>query len=456
MSAVSNMPALRPYGFCQPTTHNFDRPQVKHQPGTHVRRLFYGAHSGAVGLCVARLLRWVSGLRRSRTTRRFREASRRTLFLPGLLGGAASSHAEVSQSESPVPKASDTLFQRNTVRLRNLGEDPEVQMLRRLQEQLQLFDTERGQFVTLTDTLRPGEKLHDADLVCIGEQHDLEADHTIQRVLLDALTYTLLRELRSTDMTTPQNLSRQRVAVGVEYFYREQQDVLDALVFNGMPVKVFQEQSQFSELWNYDWSLYRPLFRYVQLNKNQLVGLNIPMEKVRAVSKSGVSNVSFKDELPSLDLSKSKHRRRFEDMLKLPVDKVLDRMKNPPDVLPNPKLDRIYESQCLWEEYMGETANRYLQANGGRMVVFAGFNHVWRDGIPDRFERQSLQSGKALKSVTIVPWHWGSSKPEDLPRFADYILCMTGSGGGDELAATVREQRARLSKKERVFPAGFL
>jgi len=44
--------------------------------------------------------------------------------------------------------------------------------------------------------------------------------------------------------------------VGVEYFYREQQEVLDALVFGGMPVKVFQEQSQFSEVWNYDWSLY--------------------------------------------------------------------------------------------------------------------------------------------------------------------------------------------------------
>jgi uncharacterized iron-regulated protein len=340
--------------------------------------------------------------------------------------------------------------------LTRLDEDPEVQTLRRLQDQLQLFDTHRGQFVSLADALRPGARLHDADLVCIGEQHDLEADHTIQRVLLDALAYTLLRELRSTDMTTPQNRSQQKVAVGVEYFYREQQELLDAFVFSGMPVKVFQEQSQFSEVWNYDWSLYRPLFRYLQLNRNQLVGLNIPMEKVRAVSKSGVSNVSFKDELPSLDLSKSRHRQRFEDMMQLPVDRVLDRMKSPPDVLPNPKLDRIYESQCLWEEYMSETANRYLQAHGGRMVVFAGFNHAWRDGIPDRFERQSLQSGKALKSVTIVPWHWGSGKPEDLPRFADYILCMTGSGGGDELAATVREQRERLKKKERVFPAGFL
>jgi len=340
--------------------------------------------------------------------------------------------------------------------MRNLDEDPEVQLLRRLQEHLQLFDTQRALFVSLGDALRPGEKLHEADLVCIGEQHDLEADHTIQRVLLDALTYTLLRELRSRDMTTPQNLSQQRVAVGVEYFYREQQDVLDALVLGGMPLKVFQERSHFSEVWNYDWSLYRPLFRYVQLNKNRLVGLNIPFEKVRAVSRSGISNVSFKDELPRLDLSKSGHRQRFEDMMQLPVDRVLDRMKNPPHVLPNPRLDRFYESQCLWEEYMSETANRYLQANGGRMVLFAGFNHVWRDGIPDRFERQSLQRRKALKAVAIVPWHWGSNKPEDLPRFADYILCMTGSGGGDMLAAKVREQRMRLSKEERVFPAGFL
>lgn len=455
MSAVSFTLALEPHGLRQPTTRDSKRLQMTHQPGNLGWRLLHGAHSGALGLCAARLLRGNLRPRCSRTVRRSRETYRRTLIFPSVLGGAAA-HAEVGQSEGPAQQEDAARVQRNTIRLRNLGQDPEVQLLRRLQDQMQLFDTARGQFVSLMDTLRSGEKLHDADLVCIGEQHDSEADHTIQRVLLDALTYALLCELRSTDMTTPQNLSQQKVAVGVEYFYREQQDVLDALVFGGMPVKVFQEQSYFSDVWNYDWSLYRPLFRYVQLNKNQLVGLNIPMEKVRAVSKSGVSNVSFKDELPSLDLSKSRHRQRFEDMMRLPVETVLDRMKGTPDFLPNPKLDRVYQSQCLWEEYMSETANRYLQANGGRMVVFAGFNHAWRDGIPDRFERQSLQSGKALKAVTIVPWRWGSSKPEDLPRFADYILCMAGSGGGDELAATVKEQRVRLSKKERVFPAGFL
>jgi len=332
-----------------------------------------------------------------------------------------------------------------------------VRLLRRLQASVRLFDTARGEFVSLVDVLRPGEKLYDADLVCIGEQHDSDADHAMQRIILDALTHALLVDLRKGDLTTPQNMSpAHKVAVGVEYFYREQQDVLDSLVFGRASSREFYQRSQFQEVWSYDWALYRPLFRYVQLNNTSLVGLNIPMAKVREVTRNGLDNVDFKSSLPELDLAVPLHRRRFEDMMQLPVDQVLERMRSPPDTTSNPKLDRMYASQCLWEEYMSQTANVYLQADAGRMVLLAGYNHVWRDAIPDRFERQSAQSGRPRKAVSIVPWRWTDADPGKLPRFADYLVCMRGAGGGDEVAASVSDQRARLRTQERVFPAGFV
>lgn len=90
------------------------------------------------------------------------------------------------------------------------------------------------------------------------------------------------------------------------------------------------------------------------------------------------------------------------------------------------------------------------------MVLMAGFNHVWRDAIPERFERQSSRRGMPLKAVSIVPWRWTDPDPDQLPLYADYLVCMRGKGGGSEIAAAVQEQRSRLSSKERIFPAGFV
>jgi uncharacterized iron-regulated protein len=360
-------------------------------------------------------------------------------------------------------------------RKRLLRDDGEVKLLRRLQDSVRLFDAARGKFVRLSDALRPGEKLYEADLVCIGEQHDSEADHTIQRIILDAIQTKLIHE-HSDDGATAAGAT-DPVAVGVEYFYREQNDVLDALVFGEANPKVFQERSQFGKVWNYDWSLYKPLFRYVQLSKNRLVGLNIPKRMVREVAEYGIDNVAFKDALPQLDLSVEQHRHRFENMMggmhqhTVPVS--ANGMDSSgvagisSDAGPDPVMDRFYTSQCLWEEYMSQSANGYLQANAGRMVLLAGLNHVWRDAIPDRFERQSRKKGnKPMKAASVVPWHSPDTDPARLPRDADYIICMHGGGGVDhvapvswtnyKVAAAVSKQRARLRTQERVFPAGFV
>jgi uncharacterized iron-regulated protein len=260
----------------------------------------------------------------------------------------------------------------------------------------------------------------------------------------------------------------------VEYFYREQNEVLDSLVFGRANPKVFQERSQFERVWNYDWSLYKPLFRYVQLSQNRLVGLNIPKWMLHEVGEHGIDNVPFKDSLPQLDLSVEQHRHRFESIMHQHAVTVNANGLAQGDIAGissearrDPVMDRFYTSQCLWEEYMSQSANGYLQANSGRMVLLAGLNHVWRDAIPDRFERQSRNNGgKPLKAASVVPWHSPDIDPARLPRDADYIICMHGGDIGDKVAvapwtnykvaAAVSKQRARLRTRERVFPAGFV
>lgn len=353
---------------------------------------------------------------------------------------------------------------------RRLLDDPEVRLIRELQQGVKLVDGKSGQSLALPQLLCPGSLLYDADLVCVGEIHDSAADHAMQRLLIDALTYQLFLELRQSEGVdasaprgrTPQNLSAQRVAVGVEYFSRRQQPTLDSLIFDkskdglGSSPSKFREACDWDRVWAYDWDIYAPLFRFCQLNLNRIIGLNLPLEAVLTVSRGGLDSAPdwLREQLPPLDLTQQKHRRRFEDMLQMPLQDAVRRMGLPVDEWsPKKKLNNMYQAQVLWDEFMANTALAYINDVGGRLVALAGANHVWRDAIPERFERQAARGGTPRKAVTIVPWRGDRLPP---PGVADFLLRMDGAGGGDKIAAVLQEQRQRLRGQPRVFPAGYL
>mmetsp|Transcript_20265 Transcript_20265/g.51778 ORF Transcript_20265/g.51778 Transcript_20265/m.51778 type:complete len:454 (+) Transcript_20265:61-1422(+) len=395
-------------------------------------------------------------------------------LLASALGGAACALLGAPRSRAAAARAKTVLVDLEAGKEQRLLEDEEVRLLRELQARFVLFDTRRKAFVGLPELLRPGGALYAADVVCIGELHDAEADHVTQRLLLDAIIYVFFLELRRSDGIDPnapqgrtaQNQSPQRVALGLEYFSRQQQPVLDDFIFGGTPkgVQDFRTACDWDNVWSYDWALHAPLFRFCQLNLTRIVGLNLPYEAAKIVSEGGLEALPswFRATLPDVDLTQTAHRLRFEAMLKMPMETAIpsataDLAENTRS--PNPALDKIYQAQVLWDEYMADTAVRYLDANGGRFVLFAGAAHAWRDAIPDRVERQARTAGRRLKAVSIVPWHGGEGTAGDLagfPKGADFLLPMAGPGGGDELVAAAEAQRERLRGKPRVFPAGFL
>lgn len=390
-------------------------------------------------------------------------AARRHLLEALACGGVGSLGARAASANADVATDSGGPQTR-------MLDDAEVSEVRRVQRELQMYDMKRRRFVALTELLRPGELLYDADAVCIGELHDSKADHTVQRVIIDALTYNLFLELRKNQGVNPaadrgslpQNASPKRLAVGVEYFNRQQQGVLDMFSAGGksdMTLTNFRKETDWDNVWSYDWEQYAPLFRFCQLNATRMIGLNVPFEVSLEVSKKGLKSLPdwLQPLLPEVDLSQMRHRRRFEDMMRMSVEDAASRMSEPlGSYSPRPGLDKMYESQTLWDEYMADTARRYLSARGGRLVILAGVNHVWRDAIPDRVEAQSARSGGTpLRAASVAPWR---GRPEDAAQLtcADYLWMDAGPGGGQEAAAAMQEQRQRLLGKSRVFPAGYI
>jgi hypothetical protein len=85
-------------------------------------------------------------------------------------------------------------------------------------------------------------------------------------------------------------------------------------------------------------------------------------------------------------------------------------------------LQKMYETQCLWDEYMADSAALHLKQNPlDTFVVIAGVGHVaGRVGIPDRIHRRlagsSVYGRSGGQPFVVVPeqvdWNESSGLPD--------------------------------------------
>ena len=95
------------------------------------------------------------------------------------------------------------------------------------------------------------------------------------------------------------------------------------------------------------------------------------------------------------------HRRQFEETMKAAS------AQSSHGVLKGASLQRLYDTQCLWDEYMAESATNYLNINPqSTLVVIAGSGHViGRHGLPNRIMKR-LRSGTAPFVIVSEEVDW--------------------------------------------------
>ncbi|CAN0343829.1 unnamed protein product [Ectocarpus sp. 12 AP-2014] len=268
-----------------------------------------------------------------------------------------------------------------------------------------IFDTARKSFVPADPSrlIFPGVGFADR-VVCTGEMHTHPLHHRMQFEVIKAVASVTKAK------TEP-------LAIGLEMFYRQQQDALDRYVYSHGDLAALKLDTKWDETWGFDFNQYAKIFHYARENGIRLVGLNAPQSLLHLINKVGIAGLPqrLQEVLPEMDLSNMAHRKRFEDAINgfqhgAGIDAAA--------------MNRMYEAQTLWDEYMAESASRYLQRAGGRIVLLAGNGHVQaRDGIPDRVERRT-----GLKPFTIVPVsvEWTEDGLPDIDHppgtaFADWV-----------------------------------
>lgn len=212
-----------------------------------------------------------------------------------------------------------------------------------------------------------------------------------------------------------------QLTVGFEQFHRAHNHILDAFVQRRLGLSDMLNRTKwYTTTWGFDHKLYTPIFEYCRFHRIPMVGLNVPFEFVRQVSAYGFDGIpdALKEFLPdNMDLRNKEHYKHFIELMGWDgVNFAAD------DVHGGRKMQRLveryYQAQVLWEEWMSQSVAMSLsQRPGTRMVALIGSGHVeGRYGFPDRIEKRCKQ-----RPYTIVPrpvsWNFysGLSVP-DIPR----------------------------------------
>lgn len=211
-------------------------------------------------------------------------------------------------------------------------------------------------------------------LVYVGETHTAYADHLLQLAVLRGM---------ATD--------RQGLAIGVEWFQRRFQPVLDDYLAGRIDEAAMLRGTEYFDRWRFDYRLYRPIMRFARDNGIPVIALNASAELTGEIRKVGVDALTgpLRSELPaSYDFSDKDYEASLHETFRL--HQAEDR-----------QFQRFLEVQLTWDETMAERVSAYLdEGPGNRMLVLAGRGHIaYRHGIPNRVTRRTGLIGKTVATL---------------------------------------------------------
>lgn len=243
-------------------------------------------------------------------------------------------------------------------------------------------------------------------VVLIGEVHDRYDHHQLQLRIIQAMHADALKH-------------RQTLVIGMEFFQRPFQSVLDDYIARRIDEAEMLRRSEYFQRWRYDYRLYRPILRYARAQGLRIIALNASRELTNAVSLQGLHELPSdqRSQLPKdIDESDTEYRQRlrevFDQHRQFDSDKARER-----------RFERFAEVQLSWDETMAETAAKALLANPHtRLALLAGAGHmIFRSGIPNRLQRRIKQTPVVVlaASTETLRSHAAdyliNTRPQELP-----------------------------------------
>lgn len=265
----------------------------------------------------------------------------------------------------------------------------------KLERSTVILDGRTGESLTLDQLIA---QLAESDAIFVGEQHTDETTHQLQLAIYQRL------------LTLKQN----KVILALEMFDRDVQQPLDQYLAGEIDESVFLTKSR---PWDNYREAYRPLVELAKKADVPVIASNFPAPLRQRIAMEGAEAIA------TLSDNERKH--------------------TPRDFLPNSPAywkrvdnavrghlgmasgaseeERLYSTQSLWDNAMGESCADALHRHPGHVVphINGGFHSENWEGAVEQFRKRKPQA--RVKTVAIVPvvnpaTHRTTEKPS-----ADYV-----------------------------------
>ena len=234
-------------------------------------------------------------------------------------------------------------------------------------------------------------------VIYIGETHNSLPDHLLQLRIIEALYQ-----------------KAPRLAIGMEMFPTSSQPSLDAYTSEDstMDEKTFLKQSDYYNVWRYDYRLFRDILNFVKQKHLPVRGLNLDRKIVSEVYRSGNMD-GLSDEVktnltPDRNLDLPGYHERLTLVHNAHVNGNLGQGAS----------SGFIQAQGLWDETMAANIVSFLRDfPDHRMVVIAGNQHTRKDsGIPPRVAARISVEQASLINV------YEDAVPDNLKETTDYYF----------------------------------
>lgn len=237
----------------------------------------------------------------------------------------------------------------------------------------QIMETSTEKMVTIREMINRNRH---ARLFVIGESHDNFQCHAFQRDFIAALAE-----------------KHPKLVVGFEFFNRDHNEFLKQWRNGEISEEVLLKKTGWYRKKSFHYGLTRMVMDVIKKHQIGVIGLNVPREILRSVSRKGFGTLSAEEKklFPGIHLTDPRHRYFIKGIF----GEMATQMP--------PWFENVYTAQKCWDIVMAESMVKILSQRkyrDYRGVIIAGSNHVsYKLGIPFRYRK----SDKKIKMVTIVP-----------------------------------------------------
>ena len=254
-------------------------------------------------------------------------------------------------------------------------------------ENFRLHDLNQNKELPLAEAVADLKKNR---IVLVGEHHNKVQHHRAQLAVIRALKEAGIE-----------------VAIGLEMFRHESQPALDRWVSGKIDPESFEKI--YYDNWNFPWQAYSMIFEYARKHNIPMIGLNVPREITRKVSRNGFKSLT------------AEQKGQLAEVSCVVDQQYMNYIRQAFGGHGHGQLNFIYfcEAQMVWDTAFAVYSLNYLEKNPNAVVVLlTGVGHAQKGAVP-----RQIQIRSKMPYTVILPEVSGGIDKETISsNEADYLM----------------------------------